>query len=208
MIFSRSPYGLLQRKGSELPKENQVHDNTASDHLSSIIKMEITIRHQEAKDLPSIGAFFNDHSLTANTSQIPYNDAEHWEKLFATQSNEKIQLVAESEGNIVGHLGIMLSSKPRKKHVALFAIAIHPDFQGKGVGSLLMEELINLCDNWLNIIRIELAVFTDNEHAIALYKKYGFEIEGTSRFDAFKNGRYASTHNMARIRPDFAQVAS
>ncbi len=42
-----------------------------------------------------------------------------------------------------------------------------------------MSEILDLADTWLMLVRIELGVFTDNEKAIKLYEKFGFEIEGT-----------------------------
>ena len=38
-----------------------------------------------------------------------------------------------------------------------------------------------MCDNWLRVDRIELTVFVDNAPAIKVYKKFGFEIEGTGK---------------------------
>ncbi len=45
----------------------------------------------------------------------------------------------------------------------------------------LMREMIEMCDNWLRVDRIELTVFVDNAPAIKVYKKFGFEIEGTGK---------------------------
>jgi L-phenylalanine/L-methionine N-acetyltransferase len=53
----------------------------------------------------------------------------------------------------------------------------------------------------MNVIRLVLTVFTDNERAIALYRRFGFEIEGTHKAYAMRDGVYADTHFMARIRP-------
>ena len=61
-----------------------------------------------------------------------------------------VELVSACESKGVGHLGTLLNQNPRRKHVGGFGIAVHPDFQGKGVGKALMEELIRLSDNWLN----------------------------------------------------------
>jgi GNAT superfamily N-acetyltransferase len=55
-------------------------------------------------------------------------------------------------------------------------------------------------DNWLNLTRIELRVYVDNSGAVALYKKFGFEIEGTHRRLVFRNGEYVDAYSMARIR--------
>ena len=60
--------------------------------------------------------------------------------------------------------------------------------------------MLDLADNWLNIRRIELTVYSDNEAAVALYKKMGFVIEGEGKDFAFRNGRYVDAYYMARIR--------
>jgi len=63
-----------------------------------------------------------------------------------------------------------------------------------------MEAALDLADNWLNLTRVELTVYTDNAAGIALYKKFSFEIEGTYRRYAFRNGEYADAYSMARIK--------
>jgi len=68
------------------------------------------------------------------------------------------------------------------------------------VGSALVAAVVDLADNWLNIKRIELEVYTDNEAAIHLYEKFDFAIEGTKRKYAFREGEYVDTHVMARVR--------
>jgi len=77
---------------------------------------------------------------------------------------------------------------------------VHDDWQGKGVGAALMRAVIELADKWLNLTRIELSVFTDNESAIALYRKFGFEIEGTLRKYAFRDGEFVDAFAMGRIK--------
>ncbi|HSN21075.1 MAG TPA: GNAT family N-acetyltransferase, partial [Usitatibacter sp.] len=71
------------------------------------------------------------------------------------------------------------------------------DWQGQGVGSRLMTALTDLADNWLNVFRIELAVYTDNERAISLCRKFGFETEGTHRCYALRGGAYVDAYAMA-----------
>ncbi len=43
-------------------------------------------------------------------------------------------------------------------------------------------------------------MYTDNAAAVALYKKFGFEIESTHRRYAFRNGEYLDAYSMARIK--------
>ena len=77
---------------------------------------------------------------------------------------------------------------------------VRDDWQGKGVGAAIMQAVIDLADKWLNLTRIELTVFTDNESAIALYRKFGFEIEGTLRKCAFCDGKFLDAYAMARVK--------
>ncbi len=63
-----------------------------------------------------------------------------------------------------------------------------------------MAAALDLADNWLQYSRVELTVFSDNEAAIALYKKFGFEIEGTFRQYVFRDGALADVYAMARLK--------
>ena len=63
-----------------------------------------------------------------------------------------------------------------------------------------MEAAIELADKWLNLVRLELTVYTDNEPAIKLYQKFGFKIEGTLERYAFQEGNYVNAYSMARIK--------
>lgn len=79
-------------------------------------------------------------------------------------------------------------------------MSVRDDWQGRGVGSALMAAVIDLADNWLNLSRLELEVYTDNEPAIALYKKFGFVTEGTHPNFAYRNGEYIGVYAMARLK--------
>ncbi len=55
-------------------------------------------------------------------------------------------------------------------HLHLSYIAVAPEGRGRGIGTLLMEEAIRVADGDLS-----LHVETDNEAAIKLYEKFGFD---------------------------------
>jgi putative acetyltransferase len=88
----------------------------------------------------------------------------------------------------------------RRRHVAAIGMGVADDMNGKGIGTALLEALIEAADKWLDIHRLELTVFADNERAIALYERYGFEREGLLRDYAYRDGRYADVITMARLR--------
>ncbi|MCU0438864.1 MAG: GNAT family N-acetyltransferase [Raineya sp.] len=58
-------------------------------------------------------------------------------------------------------------------------IAVHPDFQGKGVGKAIFMYLLNYIENTRHdILRVELIARESNQKAIEFYQKIGFKIEG------------------------------
>ena len=63
-----------------------------------------------------------------------------------------------------------------------------------------MQAAVDLADNWINLKRIELQVYSDNTSGIALYEKFGFVIEGTHTAFAFRNGQYVDAYAMARVQ--------
>ncbi len=63
-----------------------------------------------------------------------------------------------------------------------------------------MAQIIDVADNWLNLKRLALTVYSDNERAIRLYEEYGFEREGLLRSDTFRAGQYVDVLTMARLR--------
>ena len=87
------------------------------------------------------------------------------------------------------------------RHVGSIGMAVCDDWQGKGVGTASMEASLDLADNWLNLTRIELRICVDNAAGIALYEKFGFEVEGTLRHFAFRDGEYVDAYSMARLKP-------
>ncbi len=108
-------------------------------------------------------------------------------------------------------IGQVLFFRNRKfsDHSGSCGIAVHEDWHRRGVGSALMAAMLDTAENWLGISRISLNVFTDNEPAIALYRKFRFEIEGTMRRHTFRDGTFIDTHLMARLRepPCFASAS-
>lgn len=114
------------------------------------------------------------------------------------KGKEDCWFVPEIDGKIIG-LGILNGhSNFRKKHVASLTLMVHKDYQNTGVGTKLMQRLIEEAKN-REIVRVELAVFKDNYNAIRLYKKFGFKKEGIKIKSALKNGCYVDELMMSKI---------
>ncbi|MGS2722393.1 GNAT family N-acetyltransferase [Porticoccus sp. GXU_MW_L64] len=161
--------------------------------------MEITIRHCETRDALAIKNILEQPSCYAETLQLPYPSFEKSEKMLTDTSDDFYSLVAEIEGKVAGHIGLSVCPRPRRKHVGNIGIVVSECHRKSGVGSALLQAVIDLSEKWLAIKRIELEVYTDNKPAIALYKKYGFIVEGSAKAYAFRNGRYTDVYRMARV---------
>lgn len=161
--------------------------------------MEIIIRHSEKEDVPEIKTILEQPSCYSNTLQLPYQSVATTEKRFGTFTENFHSFVAVAAEKVVGHTGVQTFPMPRRKHAASMGLVVHEEFQNKGIGSKLLETAIDFSVNWLAIRRIEIEVYTDNEVAIALYKKFGFVLEGTAKSFAFRNGVYVDVHQMARV---------
>lgn len=110
-----------------------------------------------------------------------------------------IAKVQDNEEIIVGTAGLSVNGNHRMRHSGNIGIMIHKDYQNQGVGTALIAALIDVADKWLMLVRLELTVFEDNEKAIHLYEKFGFEKEGLKRFAAIREGQYENENLMARI---------
>jgi putative acetyltransferase len=161
----------------------------------------ISVRHAEPADSDGLHAIFTDPDVMNWLVEVPYLPSAHTRKQVEDAVSGRYMLVACGGERIVGALGLGGFPAPRLRHVGRIGpIAVSRVAQGLGVGSSLMRAAVDLADNWLNLVRLELMVFASNEAAISLYRKHGFEIEGTARAFGFQAGRYVDVHTMARVR--------
>lgn len=163
--------------------------------------MEFTIRPPRPEDAEDLYALRRMPGVIENTMGLPTNRVTQTEEFLAALDVDDHQFVAVTEsGRVVGLAGLQLFSNPRKRHMASLGIYVHTDYQSMGVGTALIEALLDLADRWLMLVRVELDAYTDNERAIRLYERLGFVREGVLRAAAIRNGKYADLLMMSRLR--------
>ena len=113
--------------------------------------MNITIRHTEPDDYEALHAIMTQPRAAAGTMQMPLASKESWRKRLADPRDGFYSLVAcvevADEPRIVGSASLDVVQRPRRRHVAGLGMAVHDDWQGRGVGSALMAALVDLADN-------------------------------------------------------------
>lgn len=167
--------------------------------------MSITVRRASVQDAAAYARIMGDASVYPGLMQMPYTSEELWRTRLADNSvpgKTDLLLVAELDGAVVGTAGLHpAGASLRRSHALVLGISVLAHAQGQGVGSALMAAMCDYADRWVGALRLELSVYTDNARAIGLYRKFGFEIEGTMRGYALRDGQFTDTHAMARFHP-------
>lgn len=158
---------------------------------------DIAIRAREISDAEAICALMNLPGVRFGTLRLPFVSLE-----FARKWMERpaaAALVAERAGMIVGTT-TLTCGEGRTAHAASMLIFVHDDHVCTGVGSALMAAVLDVADNWLGLRRVSLTVNADNARGIALYRKFGFDVEGVLRADILRAGVLIDSLAMARLK--------
>jgi putative acetyltransferase len=170
----------------------------------------ITIRRTRAADAEAFARVMSDEAVFGGVLQLPYPSVDVWRARLAENDapgKTDLSLIAEVDAQMVGSAGLFsLGPALRRRHAIGLGISVAVDWQGQGVGKALMAALLDYADRWAGVLRIELTVFADNERAIALYRHFGFEVEGRMRGYALRDGQYADVLAMARLHPNPPQL--
>lgn len=79
-------------------------------------------------------------------------------------------------------------------------ILLLPEYTSKGIGTIVLDLLINITFKYLNIRKIETEILSTNDKSIKLVEKYGFEREGILKESVYINGRYEDIYLYGLIK--------
>ncbi|MBB3461867.1 GNAT family N-acetyltransferase [Rhizobium sp. BK377] len=159
----------------------------------------LSVRALCVSDAEAVTELMNLPGYRAGTLRPPFQSIDAVRKRMENPSPDAINLVVELDGKLVANGG-MNRFEGRRQHAASLGMGVHDDFTGRGIGTFLMAAMLDAADNWHDIKRIELTVYTDNDAAIRLYEKFGFEKEGLLKSFGYRAGRYIDAYTMARLR--------
>ena len=146
--------------------------------------VEILVRNAVASDARALRetmrrAHTQSDYLLSYPDEQSVDDEQEARSLEETErSCNEVELVAIIDGRIVGSAGVSAVRSRRKvAHRARFGISILKEYWGMGIGRALMEVSID-CARQAGYSQLELEVVADNERAVSLYRRAGFEEYG------------------------------
>ncbi len=160
---------------------------------------DVIIRPILLQDAEALWKIARQEGVIETTMALPSLRLEQRQKSISELSENDHYMVAERAGEVVGIAGLTVGSG-RTRHSGSLFIYVARQQQGQGIGTRLMQSLLDLADNWLLLRRVELTVLTENEGARRLYERLGFGIEGCRKMSVIAQGEIKDEWLMARYR--------
>ena len=149
--------------------------------------MNLTIEKAKPEDAAEVLAYLRQiggetDNLTFGPEGHPFT-VEQEQEYFRTLegSTNSVMFLAKLDGKIVGTAGFSAPARDRLKHRGEMNISVSKAVWGMGIGTRLMEAVIDFAKNTAGADVIFLEVRSDNHRAIRLYEKFGFEKTGIAR---------------------------
>ena len=146
--------------------------------------LELLVRNAVASDARALrDVMQRTHAETDYLLSYPdeqsVDDEQEARSLAETErSDNEVELVAVVDGRIVGSAGVAAVGGRRKvAHRGRFGISVLQEYWGMGIGRVLVEASID-CARRAGYTQLELEVVADNQRALSLYRRAGFEEYG------------------------------
>jgi diamine N-acetyltransferase len=166
----------------------------------------VRLRAIERQDLPRFVAWFNDPEVRRGLNVfLPMSLAEEerwYENELEKGPPERSLSIDVREGEDWVHIGSCgitdLDMRIRKCAVGISIGA--RSYWDQGLGTEALRTLLKHLFETLNLNRVALQVFANNERAIRVYQRIGFQEEGRLRQAHFDEGKYEDVIIMSLLR--------
>lgn len=152
---------------------------------------KILIREARSDDEPLLVSWLSQEGVLKWFPLTDLKEIEDAAKIWLSYSKQKAVLTAEYDGIPCAIANLYIQPFKKLSHQCLFAIIVDENFRGKGVGTKLIESLEILAKEQFGLKILHLEVYEENP-AINLYRKLGFEEFGKQRRFIKENGCYRS----------------
>jgi len=163
----------------------------------------VTLRPLEREDLPFVHSLDNNDNVMRYWFEEPYEALVELEDIYEKHIHDlsERRFIVSLEGLNIGLVELVDIHQIHRN--AEFQIIIAPEYQGHRYAAAAAKLAIDYGFRVLNLYKLYLLVDKENERAIHIYEKLGFEFEGLLRREYYINGRYRDVIRMAIFRDDY-----
>src|SRR5579884_3994677 len=158
---------------------------------------DLIIRPVSLQDAPALWTIARQQGVIETTMALPSMRLEQRIESLQNLSENDHYLVAEKAAQVIGIAGLTVGTG-RLRHSGSLFVYVARQRQGQGIGTRLLQALLDLADKWLLLRRIELTVLVENEGAKRLYERLGFVVEGRRKMSVISQGEMKDEWLMAR----------
>lgn len=156
----------------------------------------VTLRSPDEDDAPRLLDYLD--AVRRESTGILFSPEDElptlkWERdwIQSRRQGSGVNILAENEaGRMIALCGIACGARQRVAHGGDVGISIRADWCDRGLGTLLMQELIAWARRQPDIEVLTLSVYSDNPRAMRVYEKVGFTRDGQRRWQCKRDGRY------------------
>lgn len=166
---------------------------------------QVIYRRAQESDAGKIVDFYNfvggeTSYLSFEKDEYPMNVKEQEEEIRSLEGKKaSIMLLAMDGEEIAGIATIHSSAKIKARHDGELGIVVAKKYQGQGIGTELIRQLIDWAKGNGVTTRISLDTRADNVKAVELYMKFGFVVEGYRRNSTLLDGKYYDLYVMGMM---------
>lgn len=152
--------------------------------------MNVNVRLGQPKDKPFLIKWLNDPGIIKWFPMEEEREIEYAASIWITYTDKKSFFIVECDGVPCGSLLLYVQEEEKFKHHALFAIIVSEDYRNKGIGTILLKDVIRRAKEDFNLEIIFLETFHENP-AVRFYERLGFKKFGVhKKFIKESDGTY------------------
>lgn len=160
----------------------------------------LRIRLRDSRDSSDLLELFNEERfLHYASARGPFSSTDELQIWLANIAcSKKVEAVGVFAGKTIGFGGLYVMGDGLG-HSGWILLGVREAFQGRGIGARLLQILMASASVMIGLRRVQLTVFGDNDPAIKLYRRFGFEIEGRHRDFVRRGDGFVDALTMAKL---------